>query len=82
MRRVPLISAIIEGLIKAIKAINCKCRSTCCDSECTQSPKSPKREKSSNEGSPKRDSSTQKTMTPEISDSSVMIGKIKHEVEL
>lgn len=34
--KVPLVTAFLNGLIKAIKALNCKCRSTCCDSECTQ----------------------------------------------
>ena len=36
--RVPIISSILNGLVKAIKALNCKCKSSCCESECTQRP--------------------------------------------
>ena len=43
MRKVPLVSAVINGLVKLVKALNCKCKSTCCQSECVQAPKSPKR---------------------------------------
>lgn len=35
--KVPLVSSIINGIVKAIKALNCKCKSSCCESECTQS---------------------------------------------
>ena len=37
--KVPLVTALINGIVKAIKALNCKCKSSCCQSECTQSNK-------------------------------------------
>jgi hypothetical protein len=43
MAKIPLVSAVINGLVKLVKALNCKCKSSCCQSECSQGPKSPKR---------------------------------------
>ena len=37
--KVPIISAFLNGIVKAIKALNCKCKSSCCESECTQTRK-------------------------------------------
>lgn len=38
MKRIPLISAIIEGLVRLVKSLNCRCHSKCCESDCTQRP--------------------------------------------
>ena len=34
--KISFITALLNGIVKAIKALNCKCKSSCCQSECIQ----------------------------------------------
>ena len=66
--RVPIISSILNGLVKAIKALNCKCKSSCCESECTQRPQ--------------RKDSSPTSGDIDIHEASSKIGQIKYSAEV